>query len=345
MTTAKIGNNVETIGSRAFQGCIDLVSVVLGSALTKIDYCAFQDCTSLNSINLHDGITSIGNSAFSGCTSLTSVDLGAGIESLGSSVFSGCTNLVSATIHYGCKAIGNSCFYECTKLASIDVPNTVTSIGSEAFYKCAAMNMAKIGNNVETIGSRAFQGCVNLKSIYIGANVKNIDYNAFTGCTVLKEITVMNTTPPVLGSSPFSNYAADLIVPASAVDTYKNKDISGLWASFAGIQAYIEPVYLTIKQSLGGAVKVQMNVGESYNLNIQPVAGVKLLSVLYNGTNVTKQLVENTYVTPAITEDSELVVNFDSDSGQSKKGDMNGDNKLDATDVVLLVDAVMEEEK
>jgi hypothetical protein len=50
-------------------------------------------------------------------------------------------------------------------------------------------------------------------------------------------------------------------------------------------------------------------------------------------------------VTPAITEDSELVVNFDSDSGQSRKGDMNGDDKLDSSDVVLLVNAVMEEGK
>ena len=69
------------------------------------------------------------------------------------------------------------------------------------------------------------------------------------------------------------------------------------------------------------------------------------MSVLYNGTDVTKQLVENTYTTPAITEDSELVVNFDSDSGLSRKGDMNGDTKLDASDVVLLVNAVMNEGK
>jgi hypothetical protein len=142
-----------------------------------------------------------------------------------------------------------------------------------------------------------------------------------------------------LNENAFNSYTTAVYVPVSAVDAYKEAEV---WKKFGNhIQALPSYVYLTIKQSIGGAVKARLNVGESYNLNVQPVAGVKLLSVLYNGTDVTKQLVENTYVTPAITEDSELVVNFDSDSGQSKKGDMNGDNKLDATDVVLLVDEVM----
>ena len=212
-------------------------------------------------------------------------------------MFRGCTNLFSATIHNGCKVVSNACFYGCVKLASIDIPNSVTRVGSTAFYDCTSLAQARVGDGVESIGYRAFQGCVNLQSIYVGAKVKEIGYNAFTSCNVLKKITVMNTTPPTLGSDPFANYAADLFVPASAVDTYKNKDLSGAWASFTGIQAFVEPLFLT-----------------------------------------------NTYTTPAITEDSELVVNFDSDSGQGRKGDMNGDNKLDAADVVLLVDEVMKEE-
>lgn len=61
------------------------------------------------------------------------------------------------------------------------------------------------------------------------------------------------------------------------------------------------------------------------------------------GSGVTKQLIENTYVTPAITEDSELVVVFDSDSGQSKKGDLNNDGKVDVADHVELTEIIMSE--
>ena len=347
MTQANIGNNVKSVGFRAFQGCIALTSVVLGSGLTSIDYSVFQDCTSLNSINLHDAITFIGSDAFNGCISLTSVDLGAGIESLGSEVFRGCKNLLSVTIHNGCKVINNGCFYDCIKLASIDIPNSVTRVGSTAFYNCAALAQARVGDGVESIGFRAFQGCVNLQSIYIGANVKEIDYNAFTSCKVLKKITVMNTTPPTLGSDPFANYAADLFVPTSAVDTYKNKDLSGAWSGFTGIQAFVEPLFLTIKQGNGGIVKLQVSAGEKCTCHLVPLTleTGKLNSVTYNGIDVTNQLVDNTYTTPSITGDSELVVNFDSDSSQGRKGDMNSDNILDASDVVLLVDEVMKEEQ
>ena len=166
---------------------------------------------------------------------------------------------------------------------------------------------------------------------------------AFYNCPVLNSFTCYTIEPPTLNGNAFNSYTAAVYVPVSAVATYKEAEV---WSKFENhIDALPSYVYLTIKQSIGGAVKARLNVGESYNFNVQPVAGVKLLSVLYNGVDVTKQLVENTYVTPAITEDSELVVNFDSDSGQSRKGDMNGDDKLDASDVVLLVNAVMEEGK
>ena len=109
------------------------------------------------------------------------------------------------------------------------------------------------------------------------------------------------------------------------------------------IKSFPSYVYLTIKQSTGGVVKARLNVGESYNFMVQPADGITLKSLLFNGTDVTKQLVENTYVTPAITEDSELVVIYDPDPSQARKGDMNGDSKLDAQDVVLLVNEVMNE--
>jgi hypothetical protein len=130
-------------------------------------------------------------------------------------------------------------------------------------------------------------------------------------------------------------------VPTSAVEAYKQDEV---WSKFGTkIQSFPSYVYLTIKQSTGGVVKARLNVGESYNLMVQPADGITLKSLLFNGTDVTKQLVENTYVTPAITEDSELVVIYDPDPSQARKGDMNGDSKLDAQDVVLLVNEVMNE--
>jgi hypothetical protein len=144
-----------------------------------------------------------------------------------------------------------------------------------------------------------------------------------------------------LNKEAFSSYTSSICVPASAVEAYKTAEV---WVNFGNhIETLPSYVYLTIKQGNGGIVKARLNVGESYNFTVQPTEGAKLLSVLYNGTDVTKQMVENTYTTPAITEDAEMIVNYDSGSGAFRKGDMNGDNKLDAADVVLLVNEVMNE--
>ena len=216
-------------------------------------------------------------------------------------------------------------------------------MGSGAFSGCKALKVANVGNGVRKISNYAFVDCVGLETVRIGSKVTEIGYRAFYNCTSLISFSCYSVEPPALNESAFSSYKSNtyVYVPASAVETYRMAEV---WSNFGThIEALPSYVYLTIKQSNGGAVKARLNVGESYNFTIQPTEGVKLLSVLYNGTDVTKQLVENTYSTPALTEDSDLVVNFDSDSGQGRKGDMNGDNKLDAADVVLLVDEVMKE--
>ena len=334
---------VKSIGNYAFNQCTDLIKVVVGSKVESVGYCAFYQCTSLKDINWSNNIRNYEGSAFSGCTALTHAELSSSLETMGGNVFEDCINITSVTINEGCAVIGSSAFQGCVKLAAVVIPNSVTSLGSSAFSGCSALKLAKVGNGVRIISNYAFSKCTALEDISIGSKVTQINYCAFYNCTALNMFTCYSIEPPSLSKDAFSSYTSTVCVPALAVETYRTAEI---WSNFGThIEALPSYVYLTIKQSNGGAVKARLNVGESYNFTIQPTEGVKLLSVLYNGTDVTKQLVENTYTTPALTEDSDLVVNFDSDSGQGRKGDMNGDNKLDAADVVLLVDEVMKEEK
>ena len=339
--SATIGDGVTSIDNYAFNKCSALETVKVGSKVESVGYCAFNQCTSLKDINWSNNIRNYEGYAFSGCTALTHAELSSSLETMGGNVFEGCINITSVTINEGCAVIGSSAFAGCVKLAAVNIPNSVTSLGSSAFSDCSALKLAKVGNGVRIISNYAFSKCSALENISIGSKVTQINYCAFYNCTALNMFTCYSIEPPSLSKDAFSSYTSTVYVPASAVETYRTAEV---WSKFVPhIEALPSYVYLTIKQSNGGAVKARLNVGESYNFTIQPTEGVKLLSVLYNGTDVTKQLVDNTYTTPAITEDSDLVVNFDSDSGQGRKGDMNGDNKLDAADVVLLVDEVMKE--
>ena len=343
LTSATIGDGVKSIGNYAFYECTALESVKIGSKVEGIGYRAFFGCTSLKDINWSNNIRNYDGDVFNGCTSLESAELSSSLESMGGGVFAGCINLTTVTINEGCAVVGENAFNGCTKLRTVNIPESVTSLGSSAFYRCKALTLASIGNGIRKISNYVFYECTALETVRIGSKVDQINYRAFYGCSSLNSFTCYTVEPPTLNEEAFSSYNSVVYVPASAVEAYKKAEV---WSKFGThIEALSSYVYLTIKQSNGGAVKARLNVGESYNFTIQPTEGVKLLSVLYNGTDVTKQLVENTYTTPALTEDSDLVVNFDSDSSQGRKGDMNGDNKLDAADVVLLVDEVMKEEK
>ena len=341
--SVSIGDGVTSIGSYAFQKCVALETVQVGSKVENIGYRAFYNCTSLKDINWSNNIRSYGADVFRGCSSLESAELSSGLESMGSGVFQDCKKLTSLIVNEGCTVIGESAFEGCLTLFSVSIPQSVTTLGSSAFSGCKALKVANVGNGVRKFSSYTFQNCEGLETVRIGSKVTEIGYRAFYNCKSLISFSCYSIEPPSLNKDAFSSYTSTVCVPASAVETYRTAEV---WEKFGNhIEALPSYVNLAIKQSNGGVVRARLNVGESYNFIIQPTEGVKLLSVLYNGTDVTKQLVENTYTTPAITEDSDLVVNFDSDSGQGRKGDMNGDNKLDAADVVLLVDEVMKEEK
>ena len=72
ITSITIPDNVTTIGSYAFYGCINLTTATIseGSQLTAIGDYAFSHCPSLTSIYIPDSVTTIGSYAFAGCSAL-----------------------------------------------------------------------------------------------------------------------------------------------------------------------------------------------------------------------------------------------------------------------------------
>jgi hypothetical protein len=90
---AYVGENVTSIGERAFQACYSLTSIVIPAGVTSIGERAFQICYPLTSVVIPAGVISIGELAFSACYSLTSIVIPAGVTSIGASAFNGCYSL------------------------------------------------------------------------------------------------------------------------------------------------------------------------------------------------------------------------------------------------------------
>lgn len=85
-----IPNSVESIESRAFQGCRSLESVTIPESVYSIGYSAFLNCLKINMLNLSEGLRMIAYAAFAGCENLSNLVLPSSLKYLGSYAFEGC---------------------------------------------------------------------------------------------------------------------------------------------------------------------------------------------------------------------------------------------------------------
>ena len=83
---------VVQIDPKAFMGCQDLKSVVIGKYVDTISSQAFQSCKSLTDITFPDGLKAISYWAFNNCTSLKTVRIPAG-TSVDSEAFINCPDI------------------------------------------------------------------------------------------------------------------------------------------------------------------------------------------------------------------------------------------------------------
>lgn len=229
-SSVTIGDDVESIGNGAFNGCSSITSLTIGNSVKEIGESAFSGCTGITSVNIPSSVTSVGGYAFNGCSGLTKVqitDIAAwctisfanqysnplynakhlfmndkeitevvipnSATKIGDYVFYNCSSLTSVVIPNSATTIGDYAFYNCSNLTEVTIPNGMTTIGVYAFYGCSNLISVDIPNSVTEIGRVAFYGCSGLKSMKIGKGLKEIGDGVFKGCT--GDLTVNSNIP------------------------------------------------------------------------------------------------------------------------------------------------------
>ena len=88
-----VSYHVTTIGTEAFDFCLELQHVTLPNSLKTIGKQAFSRCSWLESINIPNSVISIEQSAFSECSFLHRITIPNSVKNISRSAFWGCTGL------------------------------------------------------------------------------------------------------------------------------------------------------------------------------------------------------------------------------------------------------------
>ena len=239
VTTYIIGNDVTSIGQRAFYHCTSLTSVTIPNSVTSIGFEAFRGCTSLTSIEIPNGVISLAQGAFYSCSSLTSVTIPTSVTSIAWWAFSGCTGLTSVLISdiaawcnidfYNTESnplvFAHNLYLNGNLVKDLVIPNGVTSIGS-AFEGCTSLTSVEIPNSVINILDRAFSGCADLNSVTIPNSVTSIGSEAFKECTSLTSVEIPNSVTSI-GENAF-RFVNNLVYSGSATGSpWGAKSVNG----------------------------------------------------------------------------------------------------------------------
>lgn len=323
------GASVELIETKAFCDCISLESFDFPN-LKTIDngdsqwgtyrWGVFQGCTSLTNVILPQGLTSIGTMAFMDCTSLVSIAIPASVVFIGdtynmehSSVFTNCPLLKTITIN-GLEPIniGETTFDASTYInATLKIP-----VGTKNKYMTAMnwKNFFTIEED-ENINDGVFSVIINGSGYdgYVEVDGKEIANDNYI-ITANKGKSINLKFIP--NSNEYGNYELGT-VKVNGIDVTQNVIGNELIIEVTGNTtvdiswnyAKETPVFLSIKQADNGNVKLKVNKWNSCQFVFEPSEGWKIHSVSFNGKDVTNEITtDNSYWTPEITENSELVV-------------------------------------
>ena len=147
--------------------------ISIPNTVTEIGSYAFSGCSNLMSIEIPSTVAEIGSSAFSGCSNLESVTIPDGVTKIDGAVFSRCTNLVSVELPETITEISMEAFAHCSKLNNINLPKSLERILEGAFKDCVSLKSITIPANVRqiegtrSVGGSPFSGCVNLETINV----------------------------------------------------------------------------------------------------------------------------------------------------------------------------------
>lgn len=373
MISVTIPESVNKIGARAFANCSSLQSVVIPNSVTVIGEYAFCSCKSLTSIKIPENAF-LSSYAFRSCSSLTSVTIPNGVSFMGFSVFDYCSKLKTITIGKGIKKIQGEAFAYCGELTDVycyssEVPETWSNVFTESYPEFATLHVPS--SSLEAYSDKSpwkdFGSKVKLPEViymvdnelyskdlfFIEEHITPIEElekegHTFSGWSDIPE-TMPNEDVTITGSFTVNSYMLTYLVDG---EVYKTCEVK--------YGTVISPEDYPTK--IGYSFSGWSEIPETMPANDVEITGSFTINnylVTYNidGDTFTTEYVEyaSTIMPPSVPEkegysfawseypetmpDHDLTISG-SFSKIIKKGDVNDDNTVNASDIVEIVNYI-----
>lgn len=296
--------SVKGIGGDAFYYCSKLTSVTIPNSVTYINLYAFCGCTGLTEITIPNSVIQIYQGAFSGCTGLKSITIGNGVTEIGSFAFTDCEGVTEIHI----EAIKPPSLYDKYVFSDVikSIPVYVPAESVEAYQKAE------------------YWSELNIQAINVIATSLTLDNEVlemYPGDTVELTATVLpdNTTNKVVTWTSSDNEVATVdengnvtaVSIGSATISATTTDGSNLTAT-CEVTVVQKMVKLTMQNSYYNNVIFFLLPGTEQKIQIVNIDPMFVLNtVMFNDKNVTEQLVDGVFTTPALEEDAVINISYD----------------------------------
>lgn len=180
-------------------------------AVTQIDDYAFQGCTDIVSLIISKSVVNIGASAFDGCTGMKFLRFADGTTPLS---FENNRQFMQSPLDS--LVVGRDLDYASGSRAGGYSPFASTS------REFSPIKYVEFTDSVTSIPSRLFERCTTIEKVFIGQNVTSIADNLFRYCTALKVVVCKTVTPPSSRRSIItSDNSVTLYVPEGTAEAYQ----------------------------------------------------------------------------------------------------------------------------